>query len=209
MSKIASLVAKETSAWVEYPDIDGFEINICYLNRDDLIKVRNTIIEMLNDRGYNYKDDLNFNDFIILLDSDNINILLENEIYVYFYNEYKNFGKNEFKNIVLGIQKEHGDSINIIIVLKEPENSPVKTEMLKPQYNNVELFLQKRLTFNITRHHLVPKHKILSESEIKSVEEKYNTPRNMFPKMFDSDPVAKYYSAKSGSGTTVGYRIVK
>ena len=85
-----------------------------------------------------------------------------------FYNEYKNFGKNEFKNIVLGIQKEHGDSINIIIVLKEPENSPVKTEMLKPQYNNVELFLQKRLTFNITRHQLVPKHKLLSESEIKS-----------------------------------------
>ena len=195
-------------------------MDLSFEEKKNLFKVRNTIIEMLNDRGYQYKDDLNFNDFIILLDSDNINILLENEIYVYFYNEYKNFGKNEFKNIVLGIQKEHGDSINIIIVLKEPENSPVKTEMLKPQYNNVEIFLQKRLTFNITRHQLVPKHKLLSESEIKSIEEKYNTPRNMFPKMFDTDPVAKYYSAKSGSmfeitrkshssGTTVGYRIVK
>ena len=41
MSKIASLVAKETSAWVEYPDIDGFQINLVFLNRDDLVKVRN------------------------------------------------------------------------------------------------------------------------------------------------------------------------
>jgi len=41
MSKIASLIAKETSAWVEYPDIDGFEVNLTFLNRDDLVKVRN------------------------------------------------------------------------------------------------------------------------------------------------------------------------
>ena len=59
-------------------------MELSFEEKKNLFKVRNTIIEMLNDRGYNYKDDLNFNDFIVLLDSDNINILLENEIYVYF-----------------------------------------------------------------------------------------------------------------------------
>src|SRR5210317_857856 len=41
MSKIKNLVAKETSTWVDFPDIDGFEVNIRFLNREDLMKVRN------------------------------------------------------------------------------------------------------------------------------------------------------------------------
>ena len=41
MSKIASLVAKETSVWVEYPDIEGFSVQLTYLTREDLVKVRN------------------------------------------------------------------------------------------------------------------------------------------------------------------------
>lgn len=34
------MIAKETSSWVEYPDIDGFEVHLRYLTRDDLIKIR-------------------------------------------------------------------------------------------------------------------------------------------------------------------------
>jgi len=41
MSKIKNLVAKETSTWVEFPDIDGFEVNLRYLTREDLMKIRN------------------------------------------------------------------------------------------------------------------------------------------------------------------------
>src|SRR5210317_2586630 len=41
MSKIKNLVAKETSTWVDFPDIDGFEVNIRFLNREDLMKIRN------------------------------------------------------------------------------------------------------------------------------------------------------------------------
>ena len=41
MSKIKNLVAKETTSKVEFPDIDGFNIELVYLNRDDLMKIRN------------------------------------------------------------------------------------------------------------------------------------------------------------------------
>jgi len=41
MSKIKSMLIKETSTWVEYPDIDGFEVNLRYLTREDLLKIRN------------------------------------------------------------------------------------------------------------------------------------------------------------------------
>ena len=41
MSKIGNLIAKETATWGDFPEIDGFEINLIYLTRDDLMKVRN------------------------------------------------------------------------------------------------------------------------------------------------------------------------
>ena len=42
MSKIKNLIAKESSTWVEFPDIEGFEINLRYLTREDLMKIRNS-----------------------------------------------------------------------------------------------------------------------------------------------------------------------
>ena len=41
MSKIKNLIAKETTSWVEFPDIEGFEVELVYLNREDLMKIRN------------------------------------------------------------------------------------------------------------------------------------------------------------------------
>lgn len=41
MSKIGSMIAKETSTWVEFPDIEGFEVNLRFLTREDLLKIRN------------------------------------------------------------------------------------------------------------------------------------------------------------------------
>ena len=44
MSKIKNLIADQSSVWVEYPDIDGFEVNLKYLTRADLMKVRNAAL---------------------------------------------------------------------------------------------------------------------------------------------------------------------
>jgi hypothetical protein len=40
MSKIGSAIAKETSTWVEFPDIDGFEVNLRFITREELLKIR-------------------------------------------------------------------------------------------------------------------------------------------------------------------------
>ena len=41
MSKIKSMIAKETTTWVEFPDVDGFEVNLRFLTREELTKIRN------------------------------------------------------------------------------------------------------------------------------------------------------------------------
>jgi len=46
MSKIKSLLVKETSTWVEYPDIIGFEVNLRFLTREDLLKIRNASLTL-------------------------------------------------------------------------------------------------------------------------------------------------------------------
>ena len=35
------MISDQTSIWAEFPDIDGFEINLKYLTREDLQKIRN------------------------------------------------------------------------------------------------------------------------------------------------------------------------
>lgn len=40
MSKIKSMIVKETSTWVEFPDIAGFEVNLRFVTREDLLKIR-------------------------------------------------------------------------------------------------------------------------------------------------------------------------
>ena len=35
------MLVKETTTWVEVPDVDGFEVNLRYITREDLLKVRN------------------------------------------------------------------------------------------------------------------------------------------------------------------------
>lgn len=35
------MLVKETSTWVSFPDIDGFEVNLRYITREDLLKIRN------------------------------------------------------------------------------------------------------------------------------------------------------------------------
>ena len=41
MSKIKNMIAKETTTWVEFPDVDGFEVNLRFLTREELTKIRN------------------------------------------------------------------------------------------------------------------------------------------------------------------------
>lgn len=40
MSKIKSILVKDTSAWVEFPEIPGFSVNVRYITREDLMKIR-------------------------------------------------------------------------------------------------------------------------------------------------------------------------
>ncbi len=194
-----------------------------YKEKTKLFKVRKTLLEMLEDRKYKISEeikDLNIQHFIAMYENNEIDIVLDN-MYVRFFEEDKSFAKNDLKNIYSEIIEEHGEEMNIIIIIKDKIASAVKTELEKNTYSNLEIFTHNELIFNITKNYLVPKHILLNEEEKQQVYKKYNMTNNdQFQQILVTDPVAKYYSMKVGdlckiirsspsSGIGISYRAVR
>jgi DNA-directed RNA polymerase I, II, and III subunit RPABC1 len=169
-----------------------------------LFKVRKTVLEMLEDRGFIIPEyeKISFEQFIIKYNNKALDIYINDEttnkkVYVYFHNEVKNFSKGDLK-IMQKISEQYQDeNINLILILRDKENSAVTKELNKDSYKNVEIFLKKNMIFNITHHVFVPKHILLSLEEERELLEKYNTTKGKIPKISKSDPIAKYYGMKS------------
>lgn len=199
-----------------------------FQDKKNLYKVRETILEMINDRGYYVpeSENITFEQFVLKYNNKNIDIFINDEvknkkIYVHFHNDIKNFSKGDLKNIMQKVISEFSDQdINLILLLREKENSAVSKELTKEAYKNVEVFLKKNMLFNITHHVLVPKHILLSKEEEKDLLEKYNTNKGKLPKISKVDPIAKYYGMKSDQickiirkspevGEYIYYRLVR
>jgi len=199
-----------------------------FQDKKNMFKVRQTLLEMIKDRGFIVQDNENitFEEFIIKYDNKNLDIYIDDKennksFYIHFHNETKNFSKSDLKNIVQKMISLYGDKyINIILLLREKENSAVTKELSKDMYKNIEIFLKKNMIFNITHHILVPKHTILSIEEEKELLDKYSTTKSKLPKIFKSDPITKYYGAKPDQifkilrkspevGESVYYRLVR
>ena len=196
-------------------------------DRNNLYKVRKTVLEMLNDRGYTIPEsqNINFEEFSIQYNNNTVNIFLEDEnkgkTYINFHNEPKSITKNDMKTLLNNLIKDYeDDEIKLIILLKEKGNGSILKELNKEIYKNVEIFMNKNMMFNITHHEYVPKHVVLSKDEEEEVLDKYNTSKNKLPKILKSDPVAKYYGMKHDQickiirkspevGEYIYYRIVK
>ena len=76
-----------------------------------------------------------------------------------------------------------------------------------------ELFNQKELQFNITKHFLVPTHIKLDKKDAENFKKEYGT---KFATIFTSDAIARFYNYKAGdiiqinrNDSSVGYRVVK
>mmetsp|Transcript_7263 Transcript_7263/g.13388 ORF Transcript_7263/g.13388 Transcript_7263/m.13388 type:complete len:225 (+) Transcript_7263:486-1160(+) len=83
----------------------------------------------------------------------------------------------------------------------------------------VQFFSYSELKFDITKHSMVPRHKVLSASERAALLESKGIKETQLPRILTTDPVARYYGMEKGdiveierpskeTGKYVTYRIV-
>jgi DNA-directed RNA polymerase subunit H (RpoH/RPB5) len=179
---------------------------------------RKIVLELMESQGYNTSDYSNFSisEVNSMRQNNQLDMLLETKeesesdetpkkkIYIRYYLSGKLAGKNIQEMIddlyILSETLKKNDTLFIII--KDEPNETIINE-LKHIWESEGIFIIieniKRLQFNILKHVLVPKHRVMSEKEVKEIMIKYNiTNTNQFPDISRFDPVARVIGLRPG-----------
>lgn len=174
--------------------------------------IKNTIFEMMRDRGFHIIEVVD--DTYIIAENDH-----KKRTIVYLAS-YQRVSIKKMKHIKDIIEHDELGFYCLVIVCKGSVTSFAK-QFITTDVNNiiVQIFTEKELAFNITKHFLVPKHELLNENEKRNVINMYKTKLKHFPNILTTDPVSKYYAYVPGDlikitrnsptvGTYISYRIV-
>lgn len=188
-----------------------------------IFKVKTTLTEMLRDRGYNITNDnwlltenIKIRDFIHHYEriSGTFKEALSNtyekdddptgrsSLRVVFPEtpmkggEKATIGKERIDRILKHMTE---NDITKVIIVTETALTPGSAGQLTnfPAWT-LEHFMYKELAYNLTKHFLVPKHRLMSLDEITSFLSKNDLDIENIPVMSFRDPIARYYGAKPG-----------
>lgn len=189
-----------------------------------LYNCRNTLIELLRDRGYTVPEIYICNkmsEFRSLHQSKKLDIFVKEPKKCYAKFVIVNKTRPQVvREYIADIQKKYtGEDGSIIIILKnKPHTSLFK---LSKDFKNIQFFWLNELINNITHHNLNPKFiKISQEQEIELLERYDLRSKLQLPIILASDPISKYFGYVSGdickierksitNGIDISYRCVK
>lgn len=180
---------------------------------DNILTVRHTIIEMLEDRGYD-RSQIPYNiGHKYLLDaikrfeagipSLDIFITKPRKIYVRFVYQlqHKKDDYGGFKNFTRIMMESNRmtEKDEIVFVVFDSTFDKTKIVDLEDNTDNVNVFFYKQLLFNVSKHQLVPPHEKVDDDKKKSLKKELMiTNFSNLPLIYKSDPVCKYYNFRKG-----------
>ena len=203
-----------------------------------LFKSRSVITEMLGMRGFDVEQYKNFslNEIEVMFKATekkttaelgSLDMTVVNSVGGKLYVKYLMASKlrtSNFKTLIDEMLEnflQSGDEI--IFILKDTVNNMDTFDSMLEGYltvNNVfiQIFSLDNLLFNITKHDLVPRMRIISPEEKASVLERYSATPSQMPQILKSDPQAKFLGVRKGdmceiirasetAGNSVTYRM--
>lgn len=166
--------------------------------------VRRTVLEMLTDRGYSIDDYQlgSYEEFAeqfqgCIKDASCLRIVVsknKNTLFVHFSDEEK-MSLKSVKMLVENLEKQ--DIKDLVLVLREGI-SPAASKFIAECKLHITMFKEKELLFNVTKHKLVYKHRIITNDEKEKLLRDKRIKEEQMPQILVSDPVAKYLGAKKG-----------
>lgn len=203
-----------------------------------LFKSRGVICEMLEVRGYNldlYKN-FSINEVELMFKGSekkttaelgSLDMSITNSLGGTLYVKYLLASKLRTQNFKLLIDAMLEDYLKsgdeVVFVLKDSVNNMDVFDSMLESYLSIngvfiQIFSLDNLLFNITKHELVPKMRIMSPDEAKEVLDKFSASPNQMPQILKSDPQAKFLGVRKGdmceiirpsetAGNSVTYRM--
>jgi len=175
--------------------------------KSKLFKVWKTLNKMMEDRGYEKNEDANikFEEFINKFNQkDKFNGIFtkvnpddpDSRFHTYFeYIPNQKLNMETVKNFFEIMKDAQVHSGIIIISGKFSQQAKQKINEINSQIQ-VETFTLGELVVNITEHELVPKHILLKKEEKANLLKRYKIKPHQLPKIFVTDPVARYHGLK-------------
>lgn len=165
-------------------------------------KTMEIIHEMLDQRGYKIEEE----------DDEKIIAVLDKK-YIYVFKQIiDTFNIKRVKQITSIL--DHLDIKHCIVIYTDSATPAAKKSVKILSVNiQLELFTDKELQYNVTKHKLVPTHIKLSDEDINIYKRNYGT---KLPIILTTDAVSRFYNYKKGNiikivrkNGYVIYRIVK
>ncbi|XP_053993207.1 DNA-directed RNA polymerases I, II, and III subunit RPABC1-like [Hylaeus volcanicus] len=195
-------------------------------------RARKTCCEMLEDRGYVLTEQEKAETFktfqarFAQADYQRSRMLLlgtsitdaDKKIMVFFSDETKKMGVKPIRELT--DKMAEGNIQRAILVVQYPLTVFAKDAMSDAAPNHIiEWFLESELLINITKHELVPRHILLTDSEKQNLLARYRIKDTQLPRIQQEDAVARYLGLSKGqvvkivrpsetAGRYVTYRLV-
>lgn len=176
-----------------------------------LYQIRRTCCEMLADRGYLVGADelrMSFDEFKQrfapdgAVSKDRLTLLQAHRSdpskrVLVFFPEASKVGVKEIKEASERMREEAVQRAILVVAQNlTPFARSVVADMQGKQA--MEVFTEAELLVNITRHVLVPPHRVLSQDEKETLLKRYKVKEAQLPRIQLSDPVARYYGLQRG-----------
>lgn len=192
------------------------------MNETQLYKSFNTIMDMLEVRGYDVE---NTRKQYGILELSKIYLDCSAPSFIFIDGEKKTkifyFNSSQYKKHIKSFKFEEEDTeiLHIIIILDTINHVILKSSAIfKKNKLKVQLFHLSEVIINISKHELVPLHELLSKKEEQQVLVEYMCTKYQIPWICKADPMAKFLGLEQGqivkithssptNGEYISYRV--